>query len=185
MRLTVLMPVVTLLVVAQCLLQGCSSTAPRDYPPAVVEKGQQAPVVKESVSSAAERLPGQPQSYPQAPSQHIPQARQQPPAIVALLDQAEQQANAGELESAAASLERAIRIDPRNAVLWYHLATVRLSQGESSQAEQLAAKSNSLASGNHSQQARNWRLIAQARREQNNPQGAATAEQRARELDAR
>ena len=184
MRLTVLMPAVALLVVTQCLLQGCSSTAARDYPPAVVEKGQQAPV-QESVSSAAERMPGQPPSYPQVPSQHVPQASQQPPAIVALLDQAEQQANAGELEPAAASLERAIRIDPRNAVLWYHLATVRLSQGESSQAEQLAAKSNSLASGNHSQQARNWRLIAQARREQNNPRGAATAEQRARELDAR
>jgi cytochrome c-type biogenesis protein CcmH/NrfG len=104
---------------------------------------------------------------------------------VALLDQAEQQANAGELEPAAASLERAIRIDPRNPVLWYHLATVRLSQGESSQAEQLAVKSNSLAAGNHTQQARNWRLIAQARREQNDTRGAAAAEQRARELDPR
>ena len=184
MRLTVLMPAVTLLVAAQCLLQGCSSTAPRDDHPSIVEHGQQAPV-KEPVSSADERLPGQPQPYLQAPTRNIPQARHQSPAVVALLDQAEQQANAGELESAAASLERAIRIDPRNAVLWYHLATVRLSQGESSQAEQLAAKSNSLASGNHSQQARNWRLIAQARREQNNPRGAATAEQRARELDAR
>jgi len=103
--------------------------------------------------------------------------------VVALLDQAEQQANAGELESAAASLERAIRIDPRNPVLWYHLATVRLSQGESAQAEQLAVKSNSFAAGNRTQQARNWRLIAQARREQNDTGGAAAAEQRARELD--
>jgi cytochrome c-type biogenesis protein CcmH/NrfG len=105
--------------------------------------------------------------------------------VVALLDQAEQQANAGELEPAAASLERAIRIDPRNPVLWYHLATVRLSQGESSQAEQLAVKSNSLAAGNRTQQARNWRLIAQARREQNDTNGAAAAERRARELDPR
>jgi len=109
----------------------------------------------------------------------------QPPAVLALLDQAEQQANTGELESAAASLERAIRIDPRNAVLWYHLATVRLSQGESTQAEQLAVKSNSLAAGNAAQQARNWRLIAQARREQNNPGGATAAENRAHELDPR
>jgi Tfp pilus assembly protein PilF len=125
-------------------------------------------------------------------SSHPPQAypppvvdKSRPAPVTALLDQAEQQANAGELESAAASLERAIRIDPRNAVLWYHLATVRLSQGESAQAEQLAVKSNSLAAGNAAQQARNWRLIAQARREQNNPGGAAAAENRARELDLR
>ena len=109
----------------------------------------------------------------------------QPPAVVALLQQAEQQANAGDLESAAASLERAIRIDPRNPVIWFHLATVRLSQGEPSQAEQLATKSNSLAPGNYAQQSRNWLLIAQARRQLNNSSGAAAAEQRARELGAR
>jgi predicted Zn-dependent protease len=107
------------------------------------------------------------------------------PAVIALLQQAEQQANAGDLESAAASLERAIRIDPRNPVLWYHLATLRLSQGEPAQAEQLANKSNSLAAGNHAQQSRNWLLIAQARRQLNDRSGAAAAEQRARELGAR
>jgi cytochrome c-type biogenesis protein CcmH/NrfG len=112
-------------------------------------------------------------------------AVKQQPAVIALLDQAEHQANAGELESAAASLERAIRIDPRNAVLWYHLATLRLAQGESAQAEQLAVKSNSLASGDTAQQARNWRLIAQSRRAQNNPAGATAADERARELDRR
>mgnify|MGYP001819774980 FL=1 len=112
-------------------------------------------------------------------------ANTQAPAVVALLQQAERQANDGDLESAAASLERAIRIDPRNAVLWYHLATVRLSQGEPAQAEQLASKSNSLAPGNYAQQSRNWLLIAQARRQLNNVSGAAAAERRARELGAR
>jgi predicted Zn-dependent protease len=105
--------------------------------------------------------------------------------VLALLDRAEQQANTGELESAAASLERAIRIDPRNPVLWYHLATVRLSQGEPAQAEQLATKSNSLAAGNAPQQARNWRLIAQSKRQLGKAAEAAAAERRARELDAR
>jgi predicted Zn-dependent protease len=181
MRLTLL---TTLLVLAQCAMQGCSSTAPREYPPPVVDKGQQAPVQQ---SNARTEVPVQTYPYvrPPLPSQDTPVVRSQSPAVVALLDQAEQQANAGELEPAAASLERAIRIDPRNPVLWYHLATVRLSQGESSQAEQLAVKSNSLAAGNHTQQARNWRLIAQARREQNDTNGAAAAERRARELDSR
>ncbi|HAJ93232.1 MAG TPA: hypothetical protein DCO71_11575 [Gammaproteobacteria bacterium] len=183
MRLAVL---VVLPVLAQCLLQGCSSTAPREQAPPVIDKGQPAPV-QQSESTAAVTVPVQTRPYvpPPLPSQETPVVRSQPPAVVALLDHAEQQANAGELESAAASLERAIRIDPRNPVLWYHLATVRLSQGESVQAEQLAAKSNSLAAGNRTQQAKNWRLIAQARREQNNTGGAAAAEQRARELDPR
>jgi predicted Zn-dependent protease len=181
MRLTILVA----LLLAQYLLQGCSSTAPREQPP-VVDKGQPASV-QQPGSSAAVSAPAQTRPYvpPPVPSQETPVVRSQPPAVVALLDQAEVQANAGELEPAAASLERAIRIDPRNPVLWYHLATVRLSQGESAQAEQLAAKSNSLAAGNRTQQARNWRLIAQARREQNDTGGAAAAEQRARELDPR
>jgi cytochrome c-type biogenesis protein CcmH/NrfG len=179
MRLIILIA----LLLAQYLLQGCSSPAPRESPP-VVDKGQPA-AVQQSGTRAAVPVPAQTRPYvpPPVPSQEIVAVRSQPPAVVALLDQAEQQANAGELEPAAASLERAIRIDPRNPVLWYHLATVRLSQGESAQAAQLAAKSNSLAAGNRAQQARNWRLIAQARREQNDTGGAAAAEQRARELD--
>jgi len=175
-----------LLILAQCFMQGCSSTAPREHSPPVVDKGQQAPVQQSGSRTAVpvqERPRSQlpPPAYTDLPGAAV--VRSQPPAVVALLQQAEQQANAGELEPAAASLERAIRIDPRNPVLWYHLATVRLSQGESSQAEQLAVKSNSLAAGNRTQQARNWQLIAQARREQNDTRGAAAAEQRARELE--
>jgi predicted Zn-dependent protease len=171
------------LVVLLCLLQACSSQPTQLAAPPVVDKGQQAPA-SQSSNIAGRQAP----STVQQPRQTIPKTTavaSQPPAVIALLDQAEKQANAGELEPAAASLERAIRIDPRNAVLWYHLATVRLSQGESEQAEQLAVKSNSLASGSKAQQARNWRLIGQARREQNNPVGAAAADDRADELERR
>jgi predicted Zn-dependent protease len=180
MRSTVLIP----LLLVHCVMQGCSSPAPREYSPPVVEKGQQAPAQRSSFGKDA---PSQAAPAARTPSTSPDGAvvRSQPPAVVALLDQAEQQANAGELETAAASLERAIRIDPRNPVLWYHLATVRLSQGELSQAEQLAVKSNSLAVDNRPQQARNWQLIAQVRREQNDTSGAAKAERHARELGAR
>lgn len=183
MRSTGLLPPI-LLLLAQCSMQGCSSTPARDYMPPVVEQGQPAPVQQPAARGDVPHQT-QPYSQPQTHSQKAPVAGAQPPAVVALLDQAEQQANSGELESAAASLERAIRIDPRNPVLWYHLATVRLSQGEASQAEQLAVKSSSLASGHRVQQARNWRLIARARRAQHDSEGAAAAERRARELDPR
>ncbi|NNJ95125.1 MAG: tetratricopeptide repeat protein [Halobacteria archaeon] len=160
-------------------LQGCAT--PTYYPP---RPGDQAPPVIEQGTGVPveERMPP-PVIRPTVPTPVQPPVdRPQPPAVVALLDTAEQQANTGDLEAAAASLERAIRIDPRNPALWYHLATVRLSQGEARAAEQLAVKSNSLSTGNKSQQARNWELIARARRAQNDTAGAKEAEQKARAL---
>jgi predicted Zn-dependent protease len=160
-------------------IHGCSSAPSHQHPTPVVEQGQKLSAQPPTITYQA---PG----YEPAPgTATVLTASTQPPAVVALLQQAEQQANAGDLEPAAASLERAIRIDPRNPVLWHHLATVRLAQGEPSQAEQLASKSNSLAPGNYAQQSRNWMLIAQARRQMNNTAGAASAERRARELGSR
>jgi predicted Zn-dependent protease len=106
------------------------------------------------------------------------------PAVVALQDTAERQANAGQLDAAAASLERALRIESRNPVLWSNLALVRLEQGETQQAEYLAVKSNSLAPGNRDLQARNWQIVAQARRDRGDRAGARAAEQRARDLES-
>ena len=182
--------VVLLLVPA---LYGCS-TSPSGPAPVVDAHGQPVPV--QSTMQSPTHIPAQtyglssPEPY-QAPGQAPGQQGQSPvvkshsPAVVALLGHAEQQANAGELESAVASLERAIRIDPRNPVLWYHMATLRLAQGDPSQAEQLAVKSNSLATGINTQLVRNWQLIARARREQNNAAGAAAADRQVRELQSR
>lgn len=158
------------------LLQGCAPAyyAPRQerFPPPVVEQGTQPPVTQPAQMPPSGTITPQP----------LPAQRPQTPAVVALLDTAERQANSGDLESASASLERAIRIEPRNPVLWYHLATVRLAQGDAQAAEQLARKSTSLAPGNAVQQARNWELIARARQAQNDLRGAAEAEQRAHDL---
>jgi len=171
-----IVPTAVLMVV---VIHGCSTAPSQQTPTPVVEQGQ--PV---SAPSSSVKYPAPGYATTSSPANAVAVSAQ-PPAVVALLQQAEQQANAGDLESAAASLERAIRIDPRNPVIWFHLATVRLSQGEPSQAEQLATKSNSLAPGNYAQQSRNWLLIAQARRQLNNSSGAAAAERRARELGAR
>jgi len=152
------------------LLGGCAG----------ISGGQRPPVVEEGVYSG--QVPAEPAgreggfATPPAP------VTAQPSAVVALLDRAQSQANAGDLDAASATLERAIRIDSRNPVLWHHLATVRLAEEEFAQAEQLAAKSNSLAAGNHALQARNWRLIAEARRRRGDTAGAGVAEQRARAL---
>ena len=161
-------------VVMLLAVQGCSTTASTSAPrPVVIEKSSSAPVTTQTpavVSPAQERA-------------REPAVSRQPPAVLALLEHAQQQANDGDLESSAASLERAIRINPGSAVLWYHLATLRLAQGEARQAEQLAVKSNSLAPGNRVQQSRNWTLIAESRRQRGDSKGANAAERRARELE--
>lgn len=109
----------------------------------------------------------------------VPSEPSQVPAVVALLDQARAQSSAGQAEAAGASLERALRIEPRNPVLWQELARVRLAQGQYRQAENLAAKSNALAGDNKRLRADNWRIIGQARSELGNAAGAQAAFDRA------
>src|SRR5437773_5018194 len=67
---------------------------------------------------------GGPVSEP-APPLPEPAARTETLAIAGLLDGARADAAAGRLANAAASLERALRIEPRNPRLWQELARVR------------------------------------------------------------
>ncbi len=96
-------------------------------------------------------------------------------AVASLIDGARADAASGRLANAAASLERALRIEPRNPRLWQELARVRLKQGEYAQAESTAARSNSWAGGDSSLRAENWRLIAQAREARGDAAGARAA----------
>lgn len=83
--------------------------------------------------------------------------------------------SAGRLANAAASLERALRIEPRNPRLWQELARVRLSQRDYVQAESCAARSNSWAGSDTLLIGDNWRLIAQAREARGDADGARAA----------
>jgi len=99
--------------------------------------------------------------------------------VVALLDKAQIAEQAGRFEDAAATLERAVRIDPYDPMTWQMLARVRLAQGDGSQAEAMAARSNSLMYDDDASQRENWRIIAQARRMRGDEQGAREAERQA------
>jgi len=103
-------------------------------------------------------------------------------AIVALLDKARHDNEAGQREAAGASLERALRIEPRNPWLWHEFAQLRLSQGQYARAIAFAHKSNSFAGHERPLQALNWQLIGKARVAQGNPSGAEEAYKRAEEL---
>lgn len=104
-----------------------------------------------------------------------PAARTESTAVAGLMDGASADAAAGRLANAAATLERALRIEPRNPRLWQELARVRLKQGDYAQAESVAARSNSWAGGDSGLRAENWRLIAQAREALGDTAGARAA----------
>jgi predicted negative regulator of RcsB-dependent stress response len=105
-------------------------------------------------------------------------------AVVAMLDTAQQEQTGGRLDRAAASLERALRIEPRNAVIWHRLARVRLEQGRYDLVPGLAAKSNTL-TADDSLRAANWRLIGTARTAQGDDAGARAAFANANRLERR
>lgn len=141
------------------IMVGCANTQPTrssSQPPAeVVERD----VLDGSV------LDGDGQALPDEPgirAEPLPEQRSESPVVQRLLASAEQQSNAGDREAAANSLERALRIEPRNAVLWSRLADVRYTQGEWRQSIQFAAKSNTLSGENQALRRQNWYLMAGA-----------------------
>lgn len=78
--------------------------------------------------------------------------------------QATEQARQGRLDLAAATLERGLRVAPKDAMLWSQLAEVQLQQQHYQQARSLAAKSNSLAGTNTTLVKKNHWIIEEARK---------------------
>ncbi len=118
---------------------------------------------------------------------HIPQTSAPAPATgsvtapaESLMKEADRQAQAKDYSAAAATLERALRIEPRNAYLWNRLARVRLEQGQYHLASGLADRSNALAGSAAQLKQDNWGIIATARRQTGDSAGAAEAERKAR-----
>jgi predicted negative regulator of RcsB-dependent stress response len=104
-------------------------------------------------------------------------------AVIALLDLAKTDNEAGKREAAGASLERALRIEPRNPWLWHELAQLRLTQGQYEQSISLARKSNSFAGQDRRLQALNWRVIGNARVAQGDSSGAEQSFKQATDLE--
>ena len=157
-------------IIVSAVLAGCA-TVPGPEP---VPAGQPAP--PPAVAPAPETVPA-PEGVP-APA---PAPRAENVAIAGLMETARTDAAAGRLANAAATLERALRIEPRNPRLWQELARVRLKQGQYAQAESVAARSNSWAGSDNALRAENWRLIAEARKARGDAEGA----RQARELSTR
>jgi hypothetical protein len=122
------------------------------------------PPQQQSVATAE---PAEPLPQSAAPAREVPT----PPAeithkgnaaVVALLDNARKHATNKEYDKAAADLDRAIRLEPKNAGIWRDLALMRLYQGKYKQAEDTAAKAKSLAGNDEFVRARSQEVISAA-----------------------
>ena len=97
------------------------------------------------------------------------------PAVGSLVMAANENSQGGNLDSAVASIERAIRIEPRNATLYYKLAVLRLQQSKPRLAEDIARKAALLAVNDNPLKKHSWLLVAKAREQQKNIEGANKA----------
>jgi len=102
------------------------------------------------------------------------------PAADTLIKQAEQQRQARDYVGAAATLERALGIQPQEPYIWNRLARVRMEQGLYAKAEPLALRSNALSGDQVALKQDNWSMIAAARRAVGDTAGAKEAERKAR-----
>lgn len=177
---------------AGLLIAGCASSPPgggprpqpqrapqptgqtQPLPPS--QRPQQVPAERGGASTARQ---SQRQARPQQPAPPQTAAEVSSPAVMSLMGRADTLASSGHMDDAAATLERALDLEPRNPFIYQRLAAVRLAQGEAGQAEQLANKSNSVAGDNPFVEADNWELIAEARKAAGDTRGADAASTKA------
>jgi predicted Zn-dependent protease len=153
---------------------GCAAPQPYEAPPP-------APPSTES-DSGVQTQPGSPPSTV-APPQPLPEPVSREPVLTsasrALVSQAQAQVTAKNYAIAASSIERAIRIEPGNPLLWIELAKVRQAEGNYVQAEHMARKAVSMSVQAPRAQAQAWELIAQSYRARGNNLEARQADAKA------
>ena len=95
------------------------------------------------------------------------------------MKQARAQSAKSDFGGAVATVERALRIEPDNPLLWIELGQVHLSEGNAAQAESMGRKAVALATGDPSAQSAAWRLLGDALRARGRNLDATEAYQRA------
>ena len=155
-------------------LAACGSPIPRPGPapagPSPSGTAQPAPLTP---------TPPTPSPAPERPSAPPPRQFHLGPASSALAAQAHAQANSGDFGQAVATLERALRIEPDNPLVWIELGRVHLAANDAAQANAMGHKALTLATGDPGAQSSAWRLIADSLRAQGRNDEAAQADQRA------
>jgi hypothetical protein len=122
--------------------------------------------------------PAPPSAPAPAPARPPPRENHLSPATRSLVTQAHTLLAHGDIDAASATLDRALRIEPSNPLLWIELGRVRLVDGNAHQAEVCARKALALASGDPAAQGQAGRVLADALRAQGRNQEAAQVENR-------
>jgi tetratricopeptide (TPR) repeat protein len=155
-------------------LSGCPAPAPRPslppYPPSPPGATPPAP------NSSG----GAPQRPPPVPTPPTPPPRENhlSPATQSLVLQARHLLAHGDVDGASTTLDRALRIEPNNPLVWIELGRLRLAENNPHQAEGCGRKALALASGDHAAQRQAGRLLVDALRAQQRNQEAHEIEVR-------
>jgi tetratricopeptide (TPR) repeat protein len=97
-------------------------------------------------------------------------------ATQSLVTQAHAQLARGDLQAASAALDRALRIEPSNPLLWIEMARLGLAANDARQAEGYSRKALSLAGSDRLARAHAGRVLADALRAQHRDQEARELE---------
>src|SRR5215510_16617784 len=124
------------------LLGGCQLPNPYDTTPTP----RQVPPTGSPPQLPAPTEPGQEPETQPAPAPQQPRTREYvlSSASKSLVAQAQTQVAAGNYTVAAGAVERAIRIEPSNPLLWIELGKVRQAEGNYLQAENMGRKAVSM-----------------------------------------
>jgi tetratricopeptide (TPR) repeat protein len=166
------------LLAVSALLAACAAPSPYQRPSPPPEQPSETP--------PAETQPGEPPSTVEQP-QPLPPAVREPtlgPASRALVGQAQTQMATKNYAVAASSIERALRIEPDNPLLWIELGKVRFAEGNYVQAENMARKAVSMSVNAPRAQSSAWRLIADSYRARGKNIEAQEAQARADSLNS-
>jgi tetratricopeptide (TPR) repeat protein len=157
---------------AALLLAGCPSPWPRP------STGTNPSAIPPSATPPPAQVPA-PIPAPAAPRpQSPPRENHLSPATRSLVTQAHALLTHGDIDGASSTLDRALRIEPSNPLLWVELGRVRLVESDAHQAENCARKALALASGDRTAQAQAGHLLADALRAQGRNPEAQEVESR-------
>lgn len=158
------------LLAAALWLGGCHGSEPRPSLPA------SSPVPIQPVPAASQPL--LPPPVPEPPPRPLapPRENHLSPATQSLVTQSRTLAQHGDLDGASSTLDRALRIEPNNPLLWIELGRLRLTENDAHQSEVCARKALALASGDRTAQAQAGHLLADALRAQKRNQEALEVE---------
>ncbi len=149
------------------------------------EEGPATPTAPPGQAIGVVPVPVQPPpAPPEPPATPAPRQFYLGTASRALVNQAHAQAKSGDFGQASATIERALRIEPENPLLWIELGRMRLEAADPDQADSMGHKALALGTGDPAAQASAWRLIADSLQARGRNSQAADAARRAAGLAA-